>query len=115
MHRIPRAMVIALDTFLAMTIHAGSTEDKSAVRRTCPVIGPSDRHGTQIRPIGGKAFDVVRHCDGWAFPAARGKGHFVGLAKVLDRLCERAKLAGVTVHVLRHSFAATAAGWASRN
>ncbi len=28
---------------------------------------------------------------------------------MLERLCERAKLDGVTVHVLRHSFAATAA------
>src|SRR5690606_16828831 len=35
--------------------------------------------------------------------------HFVGLPKVLARLCEKAKLEDVTVHVLRHSFAATAA------
>ncbi|MCK8788132.1 site-specific integrase [Roseomonas sp. NAR14] len=46
----------------------------------------------------------------WAFPAVRGDGHLVGLPNVLDRLCARAGLTGVTVHVLRHSFAATAAG-----
>jgi integrase len=45
----------------------------------------------------------------WLFPAERGKGHFVGLPKVLQRLCAKAELVGVTIHVLRHSFAATAA------
>jgi integrase len=46
----------------------------------------------------------------WVFPAGRGDGHFVGLPNVLERLCSRAKLEGVTLHVLRHTFAATAAG-----
>jgi site-specific recombinase XerD len=36
-------------------------------------------------------------------------GHVVGLPKVLQRLCTRAKLANVTIHVMRHSFAAVAA------
>jgi integrase len=43
------------------------------------------------------------------FPAARGKGHLVGLPKVLERMCAKAGLHGVTVHVLRHTFGATAA------
>jgi integrase len=38
-----------------------------------------------------------------------GDGHLVGLPKVLERMCAKAELAGVTVHVLRHTFAATAA------
>ena len=70
------------------------------------------KSGAQIRPIGPSAFDALDqtpHRNGWAFPATRGRGHFVGLPKVLDRLCARANLEGVTVHVLRHSFAATAA------
>ena len=70
------------------------------------------KSGAQLRPIGASAFEAVADTprrNGWVFPAARGKGHFVGLPKVLDRLCARAKLEGVTVHVLRHSFAATAA------
>lgn len=46
--------------------------------------------------------------DSWLFPAERGAGHFVGLPKVLARLCKQAKLAGVTVHTLRHSFASVA-------
>lgn len=70
------------------------------------------KSGAQVRAIGAKAFDVLDqspHRGPWVFPATRGDGHFVGLPKVLERLCERAKLEGVTVHVLRHSFAATAA------
>ncbi|MFD0846900.1 tyrosine-type recombinase/integrase [Sphingosinicella xenopeptidilytica] len=70
------------------------------------------KSGAQIRPIGASAFAAIADTprrNGWVFPAARGKGHFVGLPKVLARLCEKAKLEDVTVHVLRHSFAATAA------
>ena len=45
----------------------------------------------------------------WVFAGARDGGHLVGLPKALNRVCARAGLTGVTVHVLRHSFAATAA------
>ena len=45
----------------------------------------------------------------FVFKADRGDGHFIGLPRVLARVCARAELADVTVHVLRHSFAATAA------
>ena len=70
------------------------------------------KSGAQIRPIGNAAFAAIAETsrrNGWVFPASRGKGHFVGLPKVLARLCDRAKLEGITLHVLRHSFAATAA------
>ena len=73
---------------------------------------PDTKSGAQIRAIGSaaiKALDEAPAGDGWAFPSALSKAHFVGLPKVLDRLCERAELKGVTVHVLRHTFAATAA------
>ncbi len=48
----------------------------------------------------------------FAFPTARGGGHFVrvGLPIVLARICALAEMQEVTVHVLRYSFAATAAG-----
>ena len=45
----------------------------------------------------------------FVFPADRAEGYFIGLPRVLARLCTSADLAGVTVHVLRHSFAAAAA------
>jgi len=70
------------------------------------------KSGAQVRAIGTAAFTAIagtRRRNGWVFPAARGKGHFVGLPKVLDRLCTAAKLEGVTLHVLRHTFAAVAA------
>jgi len=75
---------------------------------------PDTKSGAQLRPIGRDAIELlkslpVRDGSPWVFPAKRGKCHYVGLPKVLKRLCTRAGLEGVTVHVLRHSFAATAA------
>ncbi|NTG12668.1 integrase arm-type DNA-binding domain-containing protein [Agrobacterium rhizogenes] len=70
------------------------------------------KSGAQIRPIGADAFRAIKGTprqNGWVFPASRGDGHFIGLPKALDQVCSRAKLEGITVHVLRHSFAATAA------
>ena len=72
------------------------------------------KSGAQLRPIGAEAVKLievqpVRDGCPWVFPASHGDGHFVGLPKVLERICAKAELEGVTVHVLRHSFAATAA------
>jgi len=72
------------------------------------------KSGAQLRPIGAAAVGLLKglpRADGapFVFPADRGAAHFVGLPRVLARTCARAKLAGVTVHVLRHSFAASAA------
>jgi integrase len=72
------------------------------------------KSGPQLRPIGAAAIKQMaaqsRHEDSqWVFPADRGDGHFVGLPRVLARVCARAGLKDVTVHTLRHSFAATAA------
>jgi len=72
------------------------------------------KSGAQLRAIGAgavKVFDAQPQsadCP-WVFPADLGDGHFVGLPRVLARLCQKAELADVTVHTLRHSFAATAA------
>ena len=72
------------------------------------------KSGAQLRPIGAEAVKLieaqpVRDGCAWVFPASHGDGHFVGLPKVLERICAKAELEGVTVHVLRHSFAASAA------
>jgi integrase len=72
------------------------------------------KSGAQLRPIGSAAIsllDALPRSGGqrFVFPADRGEGHFIGLPRVLARACRRASLSGVTVHVLRHSFAATAA------
>ena len=72
------------------------------------------KSGPQLRPIGTEAVKLievqpVRDGCPWVFPATHGDGHLVGLPKVLERICAKAELKGVTLHVLRHSFAATAA------
>jgi integrase len=43
------------------------------------------------------------------FPADWGDGHFIGLVRILDRVCAMAKLEDVTPHTLRHTFASVAA------
>ncbi|MCV9909971.1 site-specific integrase [Brucella sp. HL-2] len=68
--------------------------------------------GAQIRPIGQWAFSAIAHIEsknGWVFPAERGEGHYVGLPRVLERLCSKAKLEDVSLHVMRHTFASVAA------
>ncbi len=69
----------------------------------------------ELRPISVAALEVLDNLprdeqSPWAFPAARGHGHFVGVPGLLQRVCARVGLEGVTVHVLRHSYAAIAAG-----
>src|SRR5260370_1784169 len=48
--------------------------------------------------------------DGWRFffAADWGDGHFIGVVRVLDRVCLKAKLKDVTPHILRHTFASVA-------
>jgi integrase len=74
---------------------------------------PDTKSGAQVRPIGRAAITVLRaQCSrgdrNWVFPADRGAGHFVGVRKVLGRVCKRVNLEGVTPHVLRHTFASVA-------
>ena len=73
------------------------------------------KSGAQLRVIGASAANLLEEVakvpvSFWVFPGERDGSHFVGLPKVLGRLTRRAGLNGVSVHVLRHSFAATAAG-----
>jgi integrase len=72
------------------------------------------KSGAQLRPIGA---DAVKHLEAqpregdgkWVFPADRGEGHFIGLPRVLKRVCAKAELNDVTVHSLRHTYASVAA------
>jgi len=81
--------------------------DESAVRF------PDTKSGAQLRVIGRTALELLLAQPQTAnspffFPADWGDGHFIGIARVLDRVCVLAGLAGVTPHTLRHTFASVA-------
>jgi len=73
---------------------------------------PDTKSGAQTRVIGRAAVNLLlaqrqtgsRYC----FPADWGEGHFVGVVRVLDRVCAMARLEDVTPHTLRHTFASLA-------
>jgi integrase len=75
---------------------------------------PTTKSGAQLRAIGQPALKLllVQPCgqsgSPYVFPAEVGDGHFVGIVRVLQRLCLAAKLKDVTPHVLRHTFASVA-------
>lgn len=75
---------------------------------------PDTKSGPQMRVAGDAAMTVLeaqalRSHSPYIFPADWGEGHFIGVVRVLDRVCARAGLEKVTPHTLRHSFASMAA------
>ncbi|MGK9166648.1 site-specific integrase [Inquilinus limosus] len=75
---------------------------------------PDTKSGPQLRAVGDSAMACLveqagRSTSPFVFPADWGDGHFVGLVRVLDRVCARAGLQDVTPHTLRHTFASIAA------
>jgi len=74
---------------------------------------PETKSGAQSRILGEAAMDCIDAQPSLAgspfvFPADWGDGHFIGVVRVLDRICRKADLEGVTPHVLRHTFASVA-------
>lgn len=75
---------------------------------------PDTKSGAQMRAAGDAAIIELmsqgqRSTSPYVFPADWGDGHFIGVVRVLDRVCARAGLEKVTPHVLRHTFASIAA------
>src|SRR5208337_3440525 len=74
---------------------------------------PDTKSGGQIRVLGEAAISCINAAAGregsqYVFPSDWGHGHFVGVVRVLNRVCAKAKLSDVTPHVLRHTFASVA-------
>jgi integrase len=75
---------------------------------------PTTKSGARLRAIGRPALKLLlaQRSSGkenpYVFPSETGDGHFVGVVRVLQRLCLTAKLKDVTPHVLRHTFASVA-------
>jgi integrase len=74
---------------------------------------PDTKSGAQLRVIGRPAVALLlaqpqTATSPFFFPADWGEGHFIGIVRVLDRVCALAGLADVTPHTLRHTFASVA-------
>lgn len=74
---------------------------------------PDSKTDYKIVPLGAPALTVLNgqpHKKGspWVFPAARGKGHHVGMPGVWRKLKAMAKLKDLRMHDLRHGFASIA-------
>jgi integrase len=81
-------------------------EDEGAIRF------PDTKSGAQTRVIGPAAVNLLlglpKTKSRYFFPADWGDGHFVGVVRVLDRVCAVARLTDITPHTLRHTFASVA-------
>ena len=76
---------------------------------------PDTKSGAQTRVIGDAAIKVLLAQpqigkSPYFFPADWGEGHFIGIVRVLDRVCGYGETGGCdTAHTLRHTFASVAA------
>ncbi|MEI8396509.1 MAG: site-specific integrase [Rhodospirillaceae bacterium] len=89
------------------------TRDAVDAKGRCITLSDS-KSGAQVRAIGSAALAVLTALPrgsgaSWVFPGSRGDGHFIGLPKVLERLCATAGIEGASLHILRHTFASIAA------
>ena len=95
-------------------LEALSLERKWLLAEEHAIHFPSTKTGAQRRVIGEAALQLLfaqpETGSKYVFPADWGDGYFIGIVRVLDRVCARAELEGVTPHVLRHTFASVAGG-----
>lgn len=74
---------------------------------------PDSKTGAKVVPIGGPAIEILKALpreegEIYVFPSPRQGSHLIGLQKVWERVRDAAKLPGVRLHDLRHSFASVA-------
>jgi integrase len=75
---------------------------------------PDSKTGAKVVPLGAPALALLKslpRVEGGAYvlPGERDGAHYVGLPKAWERIRDAAKLPGVRLHDLRHSFASIAA------
>jgi integrase len=72
---------------------------------------PDSKTGAKVVPLAAAAIELLsrlpRSSD-FVLPTAKGDGHYSGLQKDWERVRNRAKLPGLRIHDLRHSFASFA-------
>lgn len=74
---------------------------------------PDTKSDGQVRAIGASAVKIItsqparKNCP-YVFPADVGEGHYTAAKGCLARLCNAAKIEGVTPHTLRHTFGSVA-------
>ena len=76
---------------------------------------PDSKTGSKVIPLGAPAVELLASLprlegNPYVLPGNKTGGHFVGLPKVWRRVRARARLPGVRLHDLRHSFASSAVG-----
>jgi integrase len=74
---------------------------------------PDTKSDGQVRAVGAAAVKLIssqpprKNCP-YVFPADIGEGHYTAAKGCLTRLCNTAKIEGVTPHTLRHTFGSVA-------
>jgi integrase len=108
---VAAARFIALSGFRRGEVLALRWAEVDLARRTA--ILAETKTGRSIRPLSRGACDVLANLPrtgALVFPASRGDGQMTGFPKLWARVAKLSALsAGVTPHVLRHSFASLAA------
>jgi integrase len=72
---------------------------------------PDSKTGAKVVPLAAAAMELVSELPRnsvYVLPAAKGAGHYTGLQKDWERVRDRARLPGLRLHDLRHSFASFA-------
>lgn len=95
-------------------LEALSLERKWLLEEEHAIHFTTTKTGAQRRVIGEAAVRLLLEQPDtgskYFFPADWGDSHFIGVVRVLERVCARAELEKVTPHVLRHTFASVAGG-----
>jgi integrase len=109
---------IAINAIKLMAITGFRRMEALALEKTwvddgaCCIRFPKTKSGAQVRVIGSAALKLIQAQNQtkspFVFPAEVGNGHFIGIVRPLQRVCQAAGLDGVTPHVLRHTFASVA-------